>query len=864
MINFILNGENEQFSGSPETSLLSYLRNTKRITSVKDGCSGEGTCGACLVSVDGKPRMACTIKMEKMADSHVVTLEGIPAAIKNIIAESFVDKGAVQCGFCTPGFIMRSFILLSQKPDPSVPEIKSAINANLCRCTGYQKIIEAVQLAGQRLSGSSPQFESNQGKVGESLVKYQALTAALGERKYTDDLYFDGMLFSALRFSDHPRAKVLEVNIEKALSTKGVIKVFTARDIPGQRFTGLIYNDWPLMITVGEITRYIGDVIASVVAETEEIARLAAQLVEVKYEVFEPVTDPLEAITPKSPMVHPDHENLLGVCEFKRGNTDEAFENAKCIASGIFQTQRIEHAFLEKESAVAIPDNDGICLYSQGQGIYEDRRQIAQLLNLPVDKVRVILVPNGGGFGGKEDLTVQGHVALQSWLLKKPVKLTLSRPESIRMHPKRHPVWMEMKICCDKNGLLTGLKLNAVGDTGAYASVGTKVMERVAGHATGGYQVNNIEIEAKTVYTNNIPSGAMRGFGVNQVVFALEVLIDELCEKGGFDRWQFRYNNALVDGAKTATGQKVYGVGIRDCLLALKDDFYKAKYAGLATGIKNSGVGNGMVDKSGVRITIKSEKDILIEHGWTEMGQGVHNMAIQTLCTETGWDPKSVNVVVDTHAGIVTGMTTSSRATMLLGLAIINAAKKIKKELDGKKLTDLAGKSFDGEYICDWTTKPGTDVVEPITHFAYGYAAQLCIVNESGEVEKVIAAHDGGKVMNPALFEGQIQGAVHMGLGFALTEDLPMENGFLVSDKLRNCKILRANQTPEIEVMMIERPDPVGPYGAKGIGEIGLVPTAGAVANAYTQFDGLRRYNLPLRIHDTGKTCSLKLPKADH
>ena len=406
---------------------------------------------------------------------------------------------------------------------------------------------------------------------------------------------------------------------------------------------------------------------------------------------------------------------------------------------------------------------------------------------------------------------------------------------------------MDIELAADQNGKLTALKLRAVGDTGAYASVGAKVMERVAGHAAGGYYIPCIDIEAKTVYTNNIPSGAMRGFGANQVAFALESCIDEICRLGGFDRWKFRYDNALVDGLSTSTGQKVYGVGIRACLDALKDDFYKAKYAGIACAIKNSGVGNGMIDESKVKIEMVSEKHIRIHHGWTEMGQGVHNMAIQTLCEEIGLNPESIEVVVDTDAQIKTGMTTSSRATALLGLAIIDAAKSLKHDLKHKSLKELIGKTYCGQFICDWTNKPGANVKDSIIHYSYGYAAQLCILDEKGNIEKIIAAHDAGKIMNPMLFEGQMEGAVHMGLGYALTEELPMGKGYLLSDNMNKLQILRAHETPEIKIIGVEVPDPVGPYGAKGIGEIGLIPTAAAVANALCAFDGVRRLRLPMK-----------------
>ena len=848
MISFNLNG-NAVFTNIDESkSLLFFLRNEKHIISVKDGCSGEGTCGACMVEYNGKPRLACTLKLGKLKDARIVTIEGIPENIKIIIANSFVDKGAVQCGFCTPALIIRSYILLNNNKNPSVEDIKRAISVNLCRCTGYVKIIEAILLAAERIRGNKIDSPKTSGKVGDRLVKYQAFSAAIGQKIYTDDLFLEHMLFSALKFSAYPKAKILNIDTSHAEVLDGVIKVITKIDIPGEQYIGLINNDWPLMIGEGEVTRYIGDVLASVVATSDAIARHAIDLIKVDYEVLEPVTDPQRAMQLDAPKVHPGKDNLIENCVVNRGNAENILNKSDFIASGNFQTQRVEHAYMEKECAVAEPKDRGIKLYSQSQGIYEDRRQIALILDLNPNDIEVELLSNGGGFGGKEDLSVQGHVALQSFLVKQKIKLTLTRQESIKMHPKRHPVTMNMSIACDKNGKLTAAILDAIGDTGAYESVGTKVMERVAGHATGGYYFPNINLQAKTVYTNNIPCGAMRGFGANQVTFALEVLIDELCEKGGFDRWQFRYNNALIDGLTTSTGQKVYGVGIRECLLELKNEFYKNKYSGLACGIKNSGVGNGMVDKSGVKISIVSDNKVLIEHGWTEMGQGVHNMAIQTLCTETNVNPAIVEVKVNTKAQIETGMTTSSRATALLGLAIIDACKALKNDLNQKALNELVGNSYFGEYICDWTNKPEDNVENPIIHYSYGYAAQLCILNNEGKIEKFIAAHDGGKIMNPMLFEGQVQGAVHMGLGFALSENLPMKNGFLQSDKLNDCGVLRAKDTPAIEVKMVEKPDPVGPYGAKGVGEIGLVPTAGAVANAYYQFNKKRQYKLPLSI----------------
>jgi len=847
MIHFTLNDHKNVFQGDVELSLLKYLRNELAITSVKDGCSGQASCGACMVEINGKPRLACTTKMKNLENAVVYTMEGFPQYIKETLGKAFVEKGGVQCGFCTPGFIMRAKILLQENPNPSLDEIRAALKLNLCRCTGYKKIEESIEYAAQHIKDHKEiKIFPQSGKVGTSYPKYNSYETAIGERNFVNDIKIEGMLHAALRFSDYPRAKVLRINTDKALAAGGVVRVFTAKDIPAASKIGLIYNDWSVMIAENETTHYIGDVLAGVVADTEENARKATRLIEVEYEVYEPITDVFKALETASPQVHEKHVNLLDNCIIQRGNADEVIANAQFVSKGRYQTQRIEHGFLEVEAAIAYAVEDGIELICQSQGVYEDRRQIAMMLGLSEEKVRVILVPNGGGFGGKEDMTVQGHVSLFAYLLKKPVKLALSREESIIMHPKRHPVTMDMELACNGKGMLTAIKLRAVGDSGAYASVGTKVMERVAGHACGGYYVPVTDIEAKTVYTNNIPSGAMRGFGANQVAFALEACIDDLCKQAGFDRWQFRYDNALVDGLTTATGQKLKRVGIRACLNALKEDYEKARFKGLATGIKNSGIGNGMVDFSNVIIEIISEDRVLIQHGWTEMGQGVHTMALQTLCQETGILPELIEVKVDSAAQIKTGMTTSSRATALLGNAIINACISLKEDLKQYTLKQLVGKKYFGEWKCDWTTKPGADVDEIITHYSYGYAAQLVVLDEDGKIEKVIAAHDAGKIMNPMLFEGQIQGAVHMGLGYALCEDLPMKDGYLISNKLRDCNILRAHETPEIIVKGVEVADEVGPYGVKGIGEIGLVPTAAAVANAFTDFDGEKRYELPL------------------
>jgi len=849
MIQFKLNGHPIEFDGDPDMPLLTYLRDVQGILSAKDGCAPQAACGCCVVQVDDKAVISCVTKMSKVEGKSIVTTEGLGEYRQQVFANAFVKEGGVQCGFCIPGIVMQANNLINHNPDPSRADIEKSLTPHLCRCTGYKKIVNAIETAADAIRKEEEiEIPENDGKVGTRVPKYHAQDLVLGQHHYVDDIRMEGMRFGALKFSDHPRAVVKSIDLSEAEGLAGVIRIITAEDVTGDRHIGLIKQDWPLMIAEGETTRYVGDVLACVVAETDAIAREAVGLIQVDYDVLEPVTDMHKAMQADSPSVH-EGGNVLSKTITSRGDIDDALKSAKYTSHGVYQTQMIEHGFMEPEACIAYPKENGVEVLSQGQGVFEDRKQIAKILGLSESDVRVTLVPNGGGFGGKEDLSVQGHAALAAYLMDEPVKVRLTRDESICMHPKRHPIWMEYTIGCDENGKLTFCKGRFVGDTGAYASVGMKVLERSAGHATGAYNFPVTDIESTAVYTNNLPCGAMRGFGVNQTAFALESCIDDLCEQGGFDRWEFRYNNALDDGDMTATGQIIEaGAGAKATLEAVKDEFKKAKFAGIACGIKNTGIGNGMPDSSKVTITIEAEDKVVIDHGWTEMGQGVHTMALQTLVTETGINPAIIEVRVDTTSEMVTGMTTASRATSLVGNATIDAAKGLKADLENNTLADLVGKEYVGDFTVDWTTKPGAMVEKVYTHYSYSYATQVVILDEDGQVEKIVAAHDAGKIFNPTLFEGQLEGSIHMGLGYAISENLELENGRPKSTMLRKCGILRAKDMPEMEVIGVEVPDPYGPYGAKGVGEIGLVPTAGAVANALYQYDGVRRHELPMRL----------------
>ena len=708
---FTLNGNKKEYTGDPELSLLTYLREHEGITSPKDGCAPQAACGCCVVELNGKGVLSCAIPMKKVEGGDVITIEGIGEYRQRVFANAFIEKSGVQCGFCIPGIVMQAKVLIDRNPSPTRDEVEHAINPNLCRCTGYKKIVDSILYAAEAIKDLKEiPTPKTDGKVGKRHPKYDAANIVLGKSPFVADMQLDGMVYGALKFSDHPRAKVLSINFQNAEKLSGVLKVFTAKDIPGNRYSGLIISDWPLMIDVGEETRYVGDVIAGVVAETETIAREAVKLIEVEYEVLKPLTDPEKALDSDVNKIHPKG-NLLSETIINRGEVEKAINEADYISTGVYYTQRIEHGYMETECSIARTTEHGVEVLSQGQGIYDDQKQIAEILNLPLDQVRVILVPNGGAFGGKEDLSVQGHAALYSYLLKKPVKIFLNRDESIIMHPKRHPMRMKYTLGCNKKGKLTVLKADILGDTGAYASVGMKVLERAAGHATGPYQIPNVNVVSRAVYTNNLVCGAMRGFGVNQVTFAVESCIDDLCEKGGFDRWQFRYDNALTEGDMTSTGQVIRaGSGVRQTLLAVKDIFNNAKFAGIACGIKNTGIGNGMADEGKIKIEIISDKKIILNHGWTEMGQGVNTMAVQFFCQETGIDPDIIEVRVDTAEGATAGMTTASRATSIIGNSIANACKKLREDLKTHSLKELTGNVYHGEWVCDWTTKPGDEI----------------------------------------------------------------------------------------------------------------------------------------------------------
>jgi xanthine dehydrogenase molybdenum-binding subunit len=853
-VSFELNGQPVTVAVDPELSLLSVLREKLGIISPKNGCEPQAACGCCTVLIDGKPRLSCTIKATKVAGRSITTAEGLSEELRRNVADAFVRAGGVQCGFCIPGIAMRAASLLARNPDPSRDEIAHDLRGHLCRCTGYTKIIDAVQLLARRQRGEPLPPADTSGRVGSRLDRFRGGEFVLGDFRYVDDLGVNGMQFAAMRFSDHPRTLVKEIDASAALALEGVHRVITARDVPGDRYVGLIERDWPVLVAIGEETRCMGDILAVVVAEDQHLARRAAGLIDIEYEVREPLCTPEAALKPGAPKIH-SRGNLLSRSAFKHGAVDEAFSRSAHVVEETYTTQRIEHMYLEPEACLVVPEAisngcaDRIKVFTQGQGVFDDRRQIASVLDWDEGRVNVELVSNGGAFGGKEDMSIQAQTSLAAVLCGVPVKCTLTREESFRLHPKRHPIRIDLKVGCDKDGHLTAVRARMIGDKGAYASVGAKVLERAAGHAVGPYRVPSVDIESLAVYTNNPPCGAMRGFGANQAAFAIERSLDRLAQRVGIDGWEIRWRNVLEQGDSFCTGQKLdKPFGLKQTLLAVKDAYRGAKYAGIACGIKNVGIGNGLADEGKAVLEVVAPDRVSIRTGFTEMGQGYFTICVQTACQETGLPPKAFQPATDTSVDVNCGQTTASRATVLGGLAVMQAARRLKAELDsGKALGDLVGRTYRGEYACTYTTKPGADVPEPKTHLTYGFATQVVTLNDDGSLKKVVAAHDVGRVMNPTLLEGQIEGSIHMGLGYALTEDFVVEGGHITSKDIKSLHVLRAHHMPEIETIFIEEPDPETAYGARGVGEIGLVPTAPAVAGALEAYDGIHRTRLPMK-----------------
>ena len=835
-----------------DKSLLRYLRDDLRLHSVKDGCS-EGACGTCTIVVDGKAVKACVLTTKRTVGRNILTVEGLSQEEKEAFVYAFGSKGSVQCGFCIPGMVMAGKALIDRIPDPTEDDIKLAIKGNICRCTGYKKIIEGIQLAAAILRGEE-QIETSLEKgevygVGKRAFRIDVREKVLGYGEYTDDVIMEDMVHGSAIRSKYPRARVLKIDASKALALSGVLEVLTAEDVPHNK-VGHIQQDWDVFIAQGDITRSTGDAICLVVAETEEILEKAKKLVNIEYEVLEPVRNVWEAMAEDAPKLH-EKGNLCQSRHVTRGDAKAALEKSKYVVSQRYTTPFTEHAFLEPECAVAFPYKDGVKVYTSDQSVFDTRHEIAIMLGWHDDIDRIVVENKlvGGGFGGKEDVSVQHLAVLAALKAQRPVKVKLTRNESLHFHPKRHPMEGTFTLGCDENGIFTALDCEIYLDTGAYASLCGPVLERACTHSVGPYCYQNTDIRGFGYYTNNTPAGAFRGFGVCQSEFALESNINLLAEKVGISPWEIRYRNAIEPGKVLPNGQ------IADCSTALKETLEAVREvyekhpgrAGIACAMKNAGVGVGLPDKGRAKLVVRGGI-VELYAAASDIGQGCATVFLQMLSEATGLPLEQIqNMGCNSEVAPDSGTTSGSRQTLISGEAVRMAAVDLlaaMREVDND-LTQLEGREFFAEFF-DPTDRLGADKPNPKSHVAYGFATHVVILDDDGKVTEVYAAHDSGKVVNPIAIQGQIEGGVLMGLGYALTEDFPLKD-CVPQAKYGTLGLMRSTQIPDIHAIYVEKDELLGfAYGAKGIGEIATIPTAPAAQGAYYAMDGILRTKLPM------------------
>lgn len=845
---FVVNGIER--TTCEDKKLIRYLRDDLHLHSVKDGCS-EGACGTCTIVIDGKATKACCVTTAKAVGKNIVTVEGMSHTEKETYVYAFGAKGAVQCGFCTPGMVMSAKALLDQNLNPTEDEIKAALRGNICRCTGYKKIIEAILLAAAIFRGEEqidPELEKGDHfGVGKPGFRVDVRPKVLGYGTYPDDIEMEGMAYGSAVRSAYPRARILDIDISEALKIDGVLGVLTAEDVPNNK-VGHIQQDWDVFIAKGSITRCVGDAICMVVAENEKALQAGKEAVRIEYEPLQPVRNIEEASAPGAPCVH-SKGNLCQTRHVTRGDAAKALRESAFKVTRSFETPFTEHAFLEPECAVAFPYKDGVKILSTDQGAYDTRKECAIMFGWDPSRIVVENQLIGGGFGGKEDVSCQHIAALAAVKYGRPVKVKFSRRESLNFHPKRHAMKGTFTLGCDENGIFTGLDCEIYFDTGAYASLCGPVLERACTHSVGPYCYQNTDIRGFGYYTNNPPAGAFRGFGVTQSEFALESLIDVLAEEAGLDPWEIRYRNAIEPGKVLPNGQVAdRSTALKETLLAVKDIYYaNQERAGLACAMKNSGVGVGLPDKGRARIVVEGDH-VRLYTAASDIGQGSTTVMIQYVSLATGLAWEQIEYFgCNTENSPDSGTTSGSRQTLLTGEAVRGASAELAEDLKevGGDLSKLDGKEYFYEYF-EPTDKLGADKPFPKSHIAYGYATHLVLLDDEGKVDKVYAAHDSGKVVNPISIQGQIEGGVLMGMGYALTEDFPLKD-CVPTAKFGTLGLLRANQIPEIHAIYVEKEKLLDvAYGAKGIGEISAIPTAPAIQNAYYRRDHILRNKLPM------------------
>lgn len=829
-IRFTLNGAEVRVETDPKRSALRVLRDDLGHTTLKPGCDPQGICGSCCALVDGKPRLTCTLPVKSVGGKSVTTQDGLTPLQAEAFSEAFASAGGTQCAYCIPGIVMQVKALLDKTPEPTDDDIAKALQMHVCRCTGWKKIHDSVHLAARWLrEGGVPRGGGRGEGLGSGWQTDEARLAVLGQRPYIDDMTRPGLLHGALRWTPSARCRVLKVDPAPALAMPGVHAVVTGADL-ARREPGA----WPLLVAVGEETRCTGDLLAAVAADTPEIARAAADAVLVEVEDLPPLTD-VEAAAQ-------DASRVTVVRRFERGEVRSALAGAARVVEESFTTQVVEPSFLEPEGALAVPLEGGWLLYSAGQRIFEEQAELSRLFGL--DGLVVESVPSGGAFGARGDLHVSAHALALGLRTGRPVKLSLSMEESTRYHAKRPAYRMRYRVGCDADGLIVGVEADILADVGGYAGAGVPDVAEAAAHATGPYRVPNARVEARAVTTNNPVAGGFRGLGVPPVCFALEGCLDRLADALGLDPLELRARNLLQPGALST-------------LDALRPAYEAAKaagrHAGVAVAMKGLGLA-GQRELGRVVLQVVSPREIHLYTGFAESGQG-HEAVISLLASEaTGLPAAIFSVRSSTAEAVGSGGTCASRATYLAGNALFAAADQLKAALReaGGDLGALAGRRFTGT----WESSAADG-----GHAAYSFAAQLAVVGADGKLEEIVAAHDVGRVLQRVACEGQVEGGVHMGVGYALSEELVIDDKGVPDTRFRNFGIVKDRHMPKLTTLLLEQPDPNGPWGARGVSELGLIPTAPAIAAAIRRFDGVWRHALPMRDTEAARAMGVKPAK---
>jgi len=914
-LSLTVNGKQHTLAPLAGETLAQLVRHRLRLTGTKIGCE-ESECGSCTVLVNGEPVLSCMYPAERAAGKLIVTIEGLAPphagplgarAELHPLQQAFIEHGAVQCGFCIPGQIMTAHALLQKNPDPARDEIRFALKDTLCRCGGYPAIENSILAAARSLRTGEPPHPPlipdsmhPQAVVGHTQVRPDGIEKVSGSGIYTDDLEFEGMLYGKVRRALVPHAFLKKLDISRAKALDGVVAVLTADDVPGERNHGLVVYDWPVMIGIGERVRYVGDALAIIAAESQEIAERASALIEEEFDLQPVITNPVQARQEGVPQIH-EKGNLLKHIKVRKGDMQAGFAEADVILEHTFHTPITEHAFIEPECSIAVPKPDGrMEIYVGSQIPYQDRTQVARAMGWPEERVRIIGQLMGGGFGGKEDIAGQIHAAMLASITGRPVKLLFDRHESMLVHPKRHATQIRVKLGAKKDGRLVAAESELYGDTGAYASLGEKVMTRATTHSAGPYDIAHVRADCYAMYTDNPPAGAFRGFGVTQSAFAVESMMDMLAEKLELDPVELRRMNSLQVGSITNTGQLLReSVGLLECIdkvdaemrksdprpfaPRIASDGHSARAWGFAAGYKNTGLGGGAPDKAGAEIELFDNGTFEVRSSSAEMGQGLVAVMQMTVAEEMSVAPQQVRVLVmDTDLTPNGGPTTASRQTYVTGNASRYAAQTLRDAIaatlaekydvkpdqirfdhglvhaDGHSLT-LAEVAREMKTAGQWPralyeyeapkTQPlgtGGDM-----HFAFSFAAQAAEVEvntDTGEVRvlRIITANDVGMAVNPLGLQGQVEGGVMMGLGNCLTEEFIMDQGHIVTDHLARYRVPGIMLTPEITSIIVEHPTADGPYGAKGVGEVCSIPTTPAITNAIYNAVGVRVDRLPV------------------